>query len=258
MLKTSLMNLQQQMMNFLVDGNSSIESSIIKQGKISNQVRLNIYKNAYQVRLKEVIDNDHPILGQYLGDDLFDKMVSSYLHLHPSNYTSLRHYADHLPHFLTSQPPFSEHPIISEIAHFERLLLVAFDAANAERFNLEQLQSIADEQWPTLVFRFHPSVQLAHYNWNSVESWQALKTERTPEPASQKKNTWLLWRNHERLTEFRSLNEEELNLLQMILSGEDFASVCQQLLSSSNSEDVSQLALSYLVTWIEQGLLRAF
>jgi len=248
--------LQQQMMDFLVDGNSSIESSIIEQGKISNQVRLNIYKNAYQVRLKEVIDNDHPILGQYLGDDLFEQMVSNYLHRHPSNYTSLRHYADHLPHFLTSQPPFSEHPIISEIAHFERLLLVAFDAANAERFSLEQLQGIADEQWPTLVFRFHPSVQLAHYNWNSVESWQALKTERTPEPASQKKNTWLLWRNHERLTEFRSLNEEELQLLQMILSGENFASICQQLLSS-NSDDVSQLALSYLVTWIEQGLLRA-
>jgi hypothetical protein len=257
MLKNSLIDLQQQMMNFLIDGNNNIESKIIEQGKISNQVRLNIYKNAYQVRLKEVIDNDHPLLGQYLGDDLFEEMVSSYLHQHPSNYTSLRHYADQLPHFLASQSPFSEHPIISELAHFERLLLVAFDAGDAERYTLERLQNIAEEQWPILVFHFHPSVQLAHFNWNSVESWQALKTDRVPDPASQKKSTWLLWRNHQRLTEFRSLSEEELHLLKMVLSGENFAGICQQLLSFSNSENVSQLALNYLVSWIEQGLLRA-
>jgi len=254
--KLTLSALQKEMMSFLLEDNKSIESHVVKQGNISKQLRLNIYKNAYQARLKEVIDNDHQMLGLYLGDDLFDKMATEYVRDFPSNYTSLRQYADRLPAFLSTQPPFSDHPIISELAHFERLLLVAFDAADAAIITRDKLQDICHDDWPNLVFHFHPSVQLAHFNWNTVESWQALKSEQAPEPATEKKSTWLLWRNNERLTEFRSLSEQELMLINMILSGENFSSLCEHLFTSSPDDDVSSLALQYLLNWLDQGILR--
>lgn len=244
------------MMKYLLHGDNTISREVVTQGKVTNKTRLNIYKNAYTERLKEVIDNDHQMLGLYLGDDLFDQMVTGYIQNHPSNFSSLRHFADHLPDFLATQSPFNQHPIISELAHFERLLLIAFDASDATRMTVNTLQNIAAQDWPELIFKFHPSVQVTHFCWNTVESWQALKQGNSPEGAASQKSTWLLWRNHHRLTEFRSLSEEELMLISMILSGKNFSMMCDCLLTCATNSDAGALALHYLSTWLEQGLLR--
>lgn len=253
--KLSLHSLQQQMMNYLTDDKSAVAQHVVEHGGISREARLHIYKNAYQMRFKETIDNDHQILGMYLGDDLFDQMVSGYIKAYPSNNTSLRNFADSLPTFLANQIPFKDYPLISELAHFERLLMVAFDAKDANHFTREHLLEMPHKHWPSLVFRFHPSVQIAMFNFNSVETWQALKQEQAPEPAKQAANIWLLWRNNDRLTQFRSLSQQEHHLMTMMLNGHDFASLCDNLLSQSPNEDISQLALNYLLSWIDDGIL---
>jgi len=257
MTQLSLKNLQQQMMNYLLDDDMTIAGEITQQGNISNQVRLHIYQNAYNQRLKEVIDNDHQLLGLYLGDNLFDQMVTGYIKAFPSGCRSLRHYADQLPEFLKVHTPFNDYPIISELAQFERLLLTAFDAADTTRLTINDLQQMPELDWPELVLHFHPSVQIAYFSWNCVESWQALKAEKSPDEAINNENVWLVWRNRQRLTEFRSLDTEELSLINMILKGENFSSLCDFLLSRASDNDVSHLALSYLSTWIEQGIIKA-
>lgn len=256
--KNSLAGLQKIMMGYLTKGETVIEQSIVSQGNVSNKTRLNIYKNAYQARFKETIENDHPILGLYLGDDLFDKMVAEYIVYAPSSCVSLRDYANQLPKFLAQQSPFSQHPIIGEIAQFERLLLDAFDAEDARRYTKEDLQKLSPTDWPELTLRFHPSVQLTSFEWNCVESWQAIKKETSPEPATKKSNTWLLWRNPQRLTQFRSLSEEEIVLIRMILAGENFSALCEFLFNITEPENVSVLALNYINAWLDDGILRNF
>ncbi|UUO25389.1 DUF2063 domain-containing protein [Colwellia sp. M166] len=255
MSELSLHSLQQQMMSYLIDDESAIAQHVVEHGGISRAARLHIYKNAYQMRLKETIDNDHQMLGMYLGDDLFEQMVSGYITAYPSNNTSLRNFADSLPNFLANHTPFKAYPLISELAHFERLLMVAFDAKDAERFTRNKLLEIPAEQWPSLVFRFHPSVQIASFNFNTVETWQALKQEHAPEPAKPAANVWLLWRNNQRLTQFRSLSQQEHALINMMLNGDNFAHLCEQLLSQSSEQDISQLALNYLLSWLDDGIL---
>lgn len=257
--KLPLASLQQKLINYLVDDDPTATTTIMEQikdhGSITRDVRLHIYKNAYQVRLKETIENDHEMLGFFLGDDLFDQMVLGYINAYPSDNTSLRYFADKLPLFLANNAPFKDHPIISELAHFERLLMVAFDAADATRFTRDLLANTPPEQWPDLVFRFHPSVQLAHFHYNSVETWQALKQEQSPEPAKEQHSDWLLWRNKDRLTQFRSLPEQEYNLITMILNGASFTALCDFLLEEVSEEQASQVALNYLLTWLDDGIL---
>ncbi len=243
-------------MGFLTASDGRISEHVIDQGNIDKSTRLNIYKNAYETRLKEVIDTDHNVLSFYLGDELFDEMVSVFRQQHPSHNTSLRNYADQLPQFLKETLPFSEHPIISEIATFERLLMTAFDSQDATRFCQDDLHVVPTENWPELTFKFHPSVQVFYSKWNSVESWQALKSEKIPEPANRLSNCWLLWRNEERLTEFRSLNEEELSLIKLIVAGSSFSTLCEQLLQKNDEKDVPALALNYLSGWLNDGILR--
>jgi hypothetical protein len=257
--KLVLASLQQKLINYLVDDDPVVTTKIMNEiedhGNISRDVRLHIYKNAYQARLKETIDNDHQILGFFLGDDLFDQMVVGYINTYPSDNTSLRHFADKLPFFLANNAPFNNYPIISELAHFERLLMIAFDAADATRFTRDLLSKTPPEQWPDLVFRLHPSVQMAHFHYNSVETWQALKQEQSPEPAKKQPSNWLLWRNNDRLTQFRSLPAQEYKLINMMLTGASFAALCDFLLEEVTEEEASQVALNYLLTWLDDGML---
>lgn len=250
---------QQQLLNFL-QGNQALQASDIKdhildQGGIDIGTRLGIYKNAYMIRLVETIDTDHPVLGSYLGDDLYDQMVEQYIKQHPSHNYSLRNFSDQLPHFLTQQPPFNQHPQIAELARFERLLLTAFDAPDAKRIKPQDLQDLPTDLWPEMRLRFHPSVQLFQSDWNVVELWKAIKAIQTPpEPLNQIQN-WLVWRNEEQLTEFRALDLPSLCLFMTFQQGHSFSQACETLLQHLAPETISSEALAILIRWIDHGIL---
>lgn len=252
----SLRALQQEFMSYIVKGEQNIAQRVVQQGNIDTDTRLNIYANAYRMRFKETIETDHPVLGTYLGDDLFDQMVTGYINAHPSQHRSLRYFCDQLPNYLKVTPPFRDHLIIADIARFERALMTAFDAGEAERVSIANLQALPPEQWPTMQLRFHPSVQIFKTHWNSVESWQAIKQEQDPQPAQQQHNShWVLWRNGERLTEFTSLPDHELQMIESALHGENFAALCEQLLEHFDAEAIGLEAVKALNNWINLGLL---
>ncbi|MCX4029956.1 putative DNA-binding domain-containing protein [Endozoicomonas sp. SM1973] len=246
---------QHQLLAYLLGENSIISEHIVSQGNISIMTRLEIYRNAYQIRLKKTIETDHEILGLYLGDALFDEMVEGYLNNHVSHYTSLRQFADSLPHYLATTSPFIDYPIISELAAFERLLLTAFDAADIQRMTPEYLTTVPTEQWPSLHLTFHPSMQIFSAHWNTVEIWQALKACKTPPAANTTQALWIIWRNNERLTEFHSLSPEEHQLIHLALQGKPLAAMCDALLANHPAENTSQLIVDYLLSWIERGVL---
>ena len=246
---------QQQLLDFLLNNDDAIKAHISEQKGINSELRLDIYRNAYRIRLRETIDVDHPVLGNYLGDELFDQMVAGYIDKHPSSNKSLRQYADQLPHFLTLHEPFKQHPQISELARFERILLSAFDAADQIPLPASALTSIPAEHWPDLIVRFHPSVQCFQSDWNVVEIWQALKEQRSPPDPKQETVRWLIWRNNDRLTEFRSLNEIEYLLLQGCLKGRSFSLLCEDLLNHIDEESIAPQLVKTISQWLEKGLI---
>ncbi len=224
--------------------------------------RMGIYANAYRSRLREVIDTDHDVLGLYLGDALFDRMVTGYIAVQHSPYRSLRHYCDQLPDFLTQDEFFSQYPVLADLALFERRLLTVFDAADSERATLEQLQSVAPERWPRMQLTFHPSVQLLTLTTNAVESWQALKQEQAPPAPEHNEDAptrfWLLWRSRDRITEFVSLMPWQHRLMSGFIKGDNLAMQCEGLLTYFGADDVANQIFGALQAWIEMGIVRAF
>lgn len=251
----SLKQRQQQLMAYLLNRNGDISNYIVQQGAIDIQTRLEIYHNAYRVRLRETLETDHPVTGIYLGDDLFERMAEEYIKHCPSHVRSLRQFADDLPSFLTQHLPFKEHPEIAEIARFERLLLTAFDALDTPRIGLPQLQALVPEVWPSMSISFHPSVQLFDSQWNAVEIWQAIKAGRPPPSPVNHRSTWLLWRNGERLTEFRALQDAEFITFKHFLIGHSYAEVCEALLEQLPEEQISAETLQFFVHWLDQGIV---
>jgi hypothetical protein len=252
--------LEQVFLDYLLTGDPAhLAPHVAVKGSASVDTKLDIYSNAYKMRFREAIETNHEILGLYLGDELFDLMVQGYVKQYPSRYTSLRDYTAHLPVFLSNSQPFSEYPIVAELAGFERLLLDVFDAPDAEPVTIDALLKIPAEDWPITKLRLHPSTQLFTAHWNSVESWQALKAEENPDAASPQPNShWLLWRGWERLSEFRSITAEEFELMQAITHGGDFAHMCE-LLTQWHSEDEAPVEfIQFLTTLISQGMVISF
>ena len=230
----------------------------LASGGIPAATGLAIYRNAYAARLREAMENDHPVLGRYLGDALWTRMCDGYIAAHPSRVRSLRHFGESLPEYLASVEPFSASPQLAELAQLERRLLDCFDAADADRADWQSLLAMPDTDWPGLRLRFHPSVQWLQHAWNSIEIWNALKQSDTPPAAVAETSDWLLWRDDERITRFRSMASDESLALRHFLHGGDFAGACEALLEVHPPEAVPGVAISLLRDWCEEGVIQGW
>ena len=247
---------QQRFADAVLAGSSDFEQEVVEQGHITAKRRVDIYRNAYGQRLRDCIETDHQILGLYLGDDLFNEMASGYIGAYPSKLPSLRFYCDGLPKYLDQTEPFCDSPQIAEIAKFERCLLTSFDATDKDRIDREALSALDANQWPTLKFEFHPSVSIFNCVWNSIPIWQRIKAGSTPPaPTNEIQTRWLIWRNHERLTQFRSVSPAEADSISCLMAGGYFADMCQGLLMYMDETRVSQQALEILLLCIDEGAI---
>lgn len=250
----ALARLQQRFMQRLLDVPDDALDEEIATGRMSREVGLRIYTHAYRARLREALDNDHPVLGLYLGDDLWHQLCAGYITAHPSRHRSLRDFGVDLPAWLAQAEPFATHPLIAELATFERLLLDSFDAADADLTDWPALLAIPGLDWPGLTMRFHPSLRRFPVACNSVESWRALKeggTPPTPGPAAHPE--WVLWRDDDRVSRFRSLDASERAALAHCQSQGDFAGLCEVLLEWHAPDAVPAVALGHLQTWCGEG-----
>jgi hypothetical protein len=250
-----LRELQAEFARFLTGTGSRIAGHVVDAAGLDADNRLDIYATAYRQRLREALATDHEILWRYLGDALFDELVATYIAAQPSHHPSLRHYGDALPGHLASTEPFRAHPLLSELAAFERGLLDVFDAGDRDLIEIDDLRGHATEAWPDLSLQFHPSVRLFSAKLNSVETWKALHANHAPPPVQHSPLCWLLWRGRERLSEFRPLSAQEQGLLSAALGGANFATLCEQLSANLPEADTAPAFVGQLSGWLSAGLV---
>ena len=227
------------------------------QGLVDSDVGLSIYTNAYGSRLREALEADHPILGRYLGDTLWAEFCEGYIEAHPSQVRSLRNFGAQVPKWLAAHSPFSKHPVIAELARFERTLLDAFDAGDGERLEWSDMQALAPESWPSLRLHFHPSLRLLPMTTNAVEIWRALKDDLSaPEAATSSMPARLIWRDAERISRFRPIEGGELEALRTVFSRSgSFAEMCERLSRLQPVENVPVKAIGFLRQWFDEGII---
>ena len=123
------------------------------------------------------------MLHKLLGDETFAALGEMFVAAHPSVHRSIRWYGSELADFMSRCPPFSEQPILSEVARFEWTLAEVFDAPDAAALERSALQAIEPDAWAGIRFRFHPSVRRMSLAWNTVNVWQAVsRDEEPPQP----------------------------------------------------------------------------
>ncbi len=229
---------------------------ILGDERADAEERMNLYADAYVVRLVKALEVAFPGLWGLVGDEQFWGLCRDYIAAHPSTFRSIRWFGDKLAEFLFTTPPYDEYPFVGEMAAFEWAQGLVFDAADTKPLSETDLMQVPPEKWGLLTFSFTPAMRLLDLHWNVPAIWQALKRdEEPPEPERQEMAVvWLLWRQ-ELDPRWRPLDVDEAWALQQALQGGDFATLCEGLLEWVDVQNAPLRAAGFLKSWLAHGLI---
>ena len=251
-----LAQLQAEFKDYLFSGaNEAAFAPWIAAGNgIDATRRLDVYRNAYYIRLQEALAHDFPVLLAYMGEPAFGQEMAGYLKVCPSISPSLRQLGERLPRYLSSR----NKPQSADLARLEWAVLEAFDAADASVLMAEVLQRIPPDNWQDLRFELHPSVILlevsapVHAFWNAHRQQQPL-----PDCQTDATLPLLVWRSPGGPT-VKPVSTEYHTLLGSLRDGQSFAQACERLLAFIPPDDIAQTAASCLLELLRQGCLSKF
>lgn len=229
---------------------------MIKPSPVARQTRLEVYQNAYLLRLAEALQVNFICLYQLLGENDFGRMMLKYLEYQNPIHPSIRWFGDHLSTFLKCHPDYRDRPWLSEIASFEWALIHTVDAASAIRSRFEDLANLRPDGWLSLYIGLHPSVSILPLEWAIPECYQAAVRGETVIPPDPQRLTWLIYRGVGGDGLWRSLDTLETCTLRAIQSGISFVDLCGAMASDQMTlEAASTCVGEFLRSWVEEGLI---
>lgn len=251
-----LKDFQDKFQRAILDGDDGILADIPDGPRETKTNLLGIYRDAYVLRLVDVVGNDHEQLKAYLGDDAFAQMARGYVAAHPSSNPNARWFSHKLPEYLRSDKDYADRPVLYELAAIERALNDAFDGADAPHLCLEDLAAIPPERWGELSFTHHPTVATLEAHTNAAAIWTALNADRDPPSPrhAEEASLVLVWR-HDGMSRFREFCAEEAMMWHESVAGRTFAELCQLVAVFDDPDSAPMRAAGYLKGWLEAGLL---
>ena len=248
---SALAELQRQFQECILDEDPAILGALESGFGIDAATRVDVYSQAYRLRLTEALASNFPRLHDWVGPQRFFAICGRYIATHPSHFRSIRWVGAELAACLELSCP--EEPWLSDLAQWEWALAAAFDAA---ALGESDLAILAPENWPSLRFEFHPSARILRLATNAPALFKALlDDEAAPVPSTlHAPRAWLLWRQA-LTTRYRSLDHAEDAALAAALSGASFEDVCDALCGKLAHEEVPLRAAGLLKAWIADGLI---
>jgi Putative DNA-binding domain len=240
----------------ILTGDDTILAEILDSPREKRETLYGVYRYAYGSRLVEAMRSDHELLHAYLGDEMFDEMGHAYVKARPSEHPNLRWFSQALPDFLKSTAPYSDHPVLSDLAALEKTLNDAFDGTDGPVLELTDMAAFPPEAWNDLKFTPHPTAARLDLSTNASAIWLALKNDETPPDALtlQEPSRLLVWRQ-DTTPMFRELPAEEAMMWDEAAGGIPFGVLCSILATYDDPDSAAARGAGYLHGWVTAGLL---
>jgi len=251
-----LKDFQAQFQRAILEGNDAVLEHLTDGARETKSNLLNVYRDAYTLRLIDVVGNDHEQLRRYLGMDDFRALAAGYIAAHPSHHPNARWFARGLPDYLKSAEAFADRPELAELAALERALNDAFDAEDACVLRMADLAALPPAEWAGVAFVRHPSATCLKPYTNAAALWKALKAGDDPPPAARlpEPARIVVWRN-ETIAMFREFPPDEAMMWELIGEGATFGRVCEMMAVFGGADGAAMRAAGILKTWLDVGLL---
>ena len=252
-------DLQDAFQRAVLAGDDGVVETLAPGVRTTTEALLDVYKDAYVLRLIEIVGSDHEQLSAFVGEDAFEQMCRDYIAAHPSHTPNARYYATKFPQFLSRDETYSARKELGELAALEKSLNDAFDCVDAPIVSLQDLGAVPPENWALLSFAGHPSVARLNLTTNAADIWKALKEEgevpevqRVPSPVQ-----IIVWRN-DTTPMMRILDDEEAMMWDEAAKGVPFGVLCEMAATYQDPDTAPQRAAQYLSGWLSSGMITSF
>jgi hypothetical protein len=235
------------------DGAPILES--VKNSQRADRTTLyGVYVNAYRARLGEFLAVDYPALRVLLGEEAFEALADFYIASGPSRRRNARWYTTRLPETMRESEAWRGDRRAIDLARFERALTDAYDAPDAASLRLDALAAFAPDDWPRLVFGFHPSLHLLELAEGVVATHAAASEGRELPPPGEGKEHVAVWRA-DLDSVYRALEADEYLALSLAVAGHAFGDICQMAAFRDEDEASPERIAQLLTGWFEEGLV---
>lgn len=216
-------------------------------GTTEPESRLQVYVDAYWLRLREVLAEDFPRTASVLPCETFDAVARDYLTANPSRHPSLRHLGDAFPAFVAARRDVP--PWLGDLALLERTRTNVFDSDDDEPWSTDALRRIAPQRWPSLRLGTIRAFRLVELDWTVHELWK----DDAVTPRAERV-VLRVWRD----TEFRvlhaALEPRAAAALRHVVARAPFETLCSAFEGLAPDEAAREIA-SLLTRWADDGVL---
>lgn len=254
---TALVELQRDFQDYLLGRPHDMLSRVRSTAKADAATLLDVYGQAYVLRLVEVLENDFPGLHAWLGPEGFDALARAYVAAHPSDHPNARWFGRHLPGFVRQTVPWADQAVIGDLAALDWAVGEAFDAAGADPVTFADLMGVPPKAWPGLRFAVVPSTRRLRLTSNA----DAIRAAATaggglPPHEASAPRALVVWRRGLE-TEILALEEDAATAFDCLAAGTSFAEICDRLGAFHADEAAALRAAGLLRAWIELDLIAA-
>jgi len=253
----ALAQLQGQFQGYVLGAQPGIEAVVIGNDRGDARTRLDVYADAYRLRLLEVLGNDYEALRLFLGADKFEQLGRAYIEAHPSDTPSVRWFGRHLADFLRNAAGYAARPVLGELAAFEWSKGEVFDAPDDEPLLIEAIAAVSPESWPEMRLLPHSSLRRLDLRWNvPAISLACEKQEKVPKARAKAQAVpWLLWRDAALDIRWRALGADEAAAIDAMRAGRSFGELCELLCEWVEPEQAAMHAAGLLKRWVVDRLI---
>jgi hypothetical protein len=240
--------------DYVLGAESGIAAEISGASDEFRQTRLDIYRDAYRLRLIEVLASDFSALKSLAGEEWFEAAATGYLGDHPSTFRNVRWFGAAFPAYLRALPGHAMQSVFADLAQFEWTLGLAFDASDQDATRFADVAAVEPQAWPDLRFAAHASLHMLDLGTNAVAIWKAIhdgQSHGIPESVSENV-TWAIWRK-QLSPYFRSLDADEAWALGAMREGASFGEICAGLCDWVAEDDAAPRAAHLLRGWVDEG-----
>jgi hypothetical protein len=214
--------------------------------RLSPAEQLDVYREQYLLRHLDVLREDFLTLEHALGDARFETLARAYLKALPPRSFSLRDLGVDLPRFVAETAPWSEDPLLADLARVEWAFVEAFDAPDAPPLDLATVAAVPEDAWPSARLVLQPSVQRLALRYPAHEARLAVRSgelsaaeamKRPPRPPPTPTYV-VLFRGAERL-QCLAIDPDAYALLDELARGTALGDACERVATAFGASGAS-------------------
>jgi hypothetical protein len=211
--------------------------------RLSPAEQLDVYREQYLLRHLDVLREDFLTLEHALGDTRFETLAKAYLKALPSRSFSLRDLGVDLPRFVAETAPWSEDPLLADLARLEWAFVDAFDAPDAPPLDLATVTAVPEDAWPSARLVLQPSVQRLALRYPAHEARLAVRSGEPSAAEAMKRppptpTYVVLFRGAERL-QCLAIDPDAYALLDELARGTALGDACERVATASGASGAS-------------------